>query len=199
MQGCTAGGKMSDSDLSKISDCDSSTWILPVNNFVAISTQWKSWYTARILCFNKRFKWNCTISTRIPNLGVWYYGTSRVGVGQKNPTPTPSVVRHRTPTPHKNFQLLATPQPCCNMPSLAACNRKGYAVKKRIRRCSQNLSASTNGVASILVKTIAFDKFCSSSLLRFFVSETVCLTNSALPRMRNVRQFNVVTNHVVCC
>ena len=26
------------------------------NNFVAISNQWKSWYTARILCFNKNFK-----------------------------------------------------------------------------------------------------------------------------------------------
>jgi len=32
---------------------------LAVNNFVATSSQWKSWYTARILSFNK----NCAIST----------------------------------------------------------------------------------------------------------------------------------------
>jgi len=31
---------------------------LPVNNFIATSTQWKSWYTARILCFNKGFRFN---------------------------------------------------------------------------------------------------------------------------------------------
>jgi len=36
---------------------------LAVNNFVAVSHQWKSWCTARILCFNKGFKGNCTIST----------------------------------------------------------------------------------------------------------------------------------------
>jgi len=40
-------------------------------NFVAISTQWKSWYTARILCFNKSFIRNCTDSTGFSNLGVW--------------------------------------------------------------------------------------------------------------------------------
>jgi len=44
---------------------------LAVNNFVATSIQWKSWYTATILCFNKSFKRHCTISTGIPNLGVW--------------------------------------------------------------------------------------------------------------------------------
>jgi len=42
--------------------------MLAVNNFVATSYQWNSWYTARILCFNKSFKRNCTISTGIPNL-----------------------------------------------------------------------------------------------------------------------------------
>jgi len=26
---------------------------LVVNNFIATSSQWKSWYTARILCFRK--------------------------------------------------------------------------------------------------------------------------------------------------
>jgi len=40
-------------------------------NFVATNTQWKSWYTARILYFNKSFVRNCTDSTRIPNLWVW--------------------------------------------------------------------------------------------------------------------------------
>jgi len=41
---------------------------LAVNNFVATSNQWKLWYTARILCFNKSFKRNCTISTGIPSI-----------------------------------------------------------------------------------------------------------------------------------
>jgi len=35
---------------------------LTVNYFVATSNQWKSWYTARITCFNKSFRRNCTIS-----------------------------------------------------------------------------------------------------------------------------------------
>jgi len=42
--------------------------------FCSHSNQWKSWYTARILCFKKNFKRDCAISTgtsyRIPNLGV---------------------------------------------------------------------------------------------------------------------------------
>jgi len=40
-------------------------WVfkLKLANFVATSSQWKSWYTARILCFNKSFQRNCTIST----------------------------------------------------------------------------------------------------------------------------------------
>jgi len=85
-QGCWVGGKMNDSnsDLSKISDfvtdlyivsdTDSLTkhdWNLVVNNFVATSNQWKSWYIARIICFHNSFKRNYPISTRIPNLGVW--------------------------------------------------------------------------------------------------------------------------------
>jgi len=44
---------------------------LAVSNFVATSNQWKSWHTARILCFNKNFKRNCTISTGISDWGVW--------------------------------------------------------------------------------------------------------------------------------
>jgi len=37
-----------------------------------------------------------------------------VGVEQKNPTPTSSVVRNPTPTPPENLRLLTTPapQPC---------------------------------------------------------------------------------------
>ena len=65
------------------------------------------WCTARNLCFNKSFKSNCTISTRILNLRVWFKKwsnwTSGAKVGQKNPTPTPSVVRN--PTPPKNLRL----------------------------------------------------------------------------------------------
>jgi len=38
----------------------------PVNNFVATSNQWKSWYTAKSICFKESFKRNCTISTGIP-------------------------------------------------------------------------------------------------------------------------------------
>jgi len=52
------------------------------------------------------FKRNCTISTEILNLGVckkWSDWTS--GVGQKNPTPTPSVVSNPAPTPPKNLRL----------------------------------------------------------------------------------------------
>jgi len=45
---------------------------LTANNFVAISDQWKSWCTARNLCFSKRFKRNCTVSAGIPISGVWY-------------------------------------------------------------------------------------------------------------------------------
>jgi len=37
--------------------------------------------------------------------------TSGVGVGQKNLTLTPSVVRNPTPTPSKNLRLLTTLQP----------------------------------------------------------------------------------------
>jgi len=43
---------------------------MAVKNYVGTSNQRKSWYTARILCFNRSFKRNCTISTGIPNLGV---------------------------------------------------------------------------------------------------------------------------------
>jgi len=71
-------------------------WSLAVNNFAAISNQWKSWCTARILCCNKSFQRNCTISTGIPDLKVrckkWFNWTSGGGVGQKNPTPTSSVL-----------------------------------------------------------------------------------------------------------
>jgi len=44
---------------------------LAVKNFVATNTQWKSWYIATIICFNKSFIRNCTISTGILNSGVW--------------------------------------------------------------------------------------------------------------------------------
>jgi len=43
---------------------------MAVKNYVGPSIQWKSWYTARILCFNRSFKRNCAISTGIPNLGM---------------------------------------------------------------------------------------------------------------------------------
>jgi len=43
---------------------------LKLTNFVATRNQWKSWCTARNLCFNKSFKRNSTISTGFPNLGV---------------------------------------------------------------------------------------------------------------------------------
>ena len=41
------------------------------------------------ICFNKSFKRNCTISTGIPNFGVWFKKWSNwtPGIGQKNPTP----------------------------------------------------------------------------------------------------------------
>jgi len=55
-----------------------------------------------------------TNSTGILYLGVWYKKWSNwscgVGVGQKNPTSTPNVVRN--PTLPKNLRLLPTPPPC---------------------------------------------------------------------------------------
>jgi len=63
----------------------------------------KSWYTARILCFNKRFKRNCTISTGIPNLWCKKLSNWTSGVGQNNQPPTPRVVRNPTLTPPKTF------------------------------------------------------------------------------------------------
>ena len=114
-QGCWVGGKISDSN----SHSDSLTWSewgLTVNSFVATNNQWKSWYTPRIICFNKSFKRHCrpTISTWIPKLGVWCKKcsnwTSGVGVRQKNPTPTPSVVRNPTP-PKTSDSLRLRPAP----------------------------------------------------------------------------------------
>jgi len=63
---------------------------LVINNFVATSNQWKSWYTARILCFNKSFKRNCTISTGIPDFGVWCkkWSNWKSGVGKKSDSDT---------------------------------------------------------------------------------------------------------------
>jgi len=94
-QGCGVGSKISDSEsnLSEISDSGlseiSNTRIRPVNikgMEFGCWNQWKSWYTARNLCFNKSFKRNCTISTGC-NLWVWCKKwsnwTSGVGVGQK--------------------------------------------------------------------------------------------------------------------
>ena len=80
LQGCRVGGKISDSNsnLSKISG----SRLRPCQNFLLrlvnikgtkfdCDNRWKSCCTARYLCFNKSFKRNCTISTGIPNLGVW--------------------------------------------------------------------------------------------------------------------------------
>jgi len=104
--GCGVGGKIfdsdSNSDLSKISDSDSRLRFLNIKGmkFVRL-TQWKSCWTARNPCFKKSFKRNCTISTGIPNLRVWFKKwsnwTSGIEVGEKNATPTPSVVRNPTP------------------------------------------------------------------------------------------------------
>ena len=67
--------------------------------------QWKSWCTARNLCFNKIFKRSCTLSTGIPNWSVWFKKWSNwtpgIGVEQKYPTLAPP----------KNIWLLTTPQP----------------------------------------------------------------------------------------
>jgi len=97
-------------------------WSLAVNNFAAISNQWKSWCTARILCCNKSFQRNCTISTGIPDLKVrckkWFNWTSGGGVGQKNPTPTSSVLSNRLRLHPNTSDSFATPnqaptrQPC---------------------------------------------------------------------------------------
>ena len=70
------------------------------------------WCTARNLCFNKSFKRNCTISTLIPNLGVWCkkWFIWTLGVGEKNPTPTPSVVKNPTPPKTSDCETLIRSQ-----------------------------------------------------------------------------------------
>ena len=61
--------------------------------------------TQEVSQFQQSFKRNCTISTGIPNLGVWCEKWSNwiSRVGQKNPTPTP--------TPPTNLRLLTTLAP----------------------------------------------------------------------------------------
>jgi len=58
---------------------------------------------AGIVCFNKTFKRNSTISTGIPNLGVWCKGWSNWTSGVGRRSRTPSVLRN--PTPPKNPRL----------------------------------------------------------------------------------------------
>jgi len=69
----------------------------------ATSNQWKSWYAARIICFYKSSNRNCTISTGIPNLGVWCEKKIQKDFRSrtKNPTLTanPSVLRNSILTP----------------------------------------------------------------------------------------------------
>ena len=117
-QGCGAGGKMSDSDLSKISDSDSRLLTITWTKFgcqqfcsnkksLELVVHSKNYS----MCFNKSLKRNCTISTGISNFEVWYKKwfswTSAVGVGQNNPTPTPtpSVLRNPNRTTPKNLRL----------------------------------------------------------------------------------------------
>jgi len=74
--------------------------------------------------FQQSFKRNCTISTGIPNLGVWCKKMIQldigVGVGQKNPTPTPpkNLKLHTTPQPKIKVALLPTIWPLQNGDSL---------------------------------------------------------------------------------
>jgi len=80
---------------------------LVVNNFVAISNQWKPLYTTRITCFNKSLKRNSNIATGIPNLRLWckkwLNWTSGVEVGQKKLTLTLGFLRNLTLTPPKKL------------------------------------------------------------------------------------------------
>jgi len=103
LQGCGVGGKMS--DLFEISDSDSlSEWSLTVNNFVATSTQWKSWYTARILCFKKNFHklYHFTSNSHRCVMQKMIQLDFRRRRWTKNPTPTPTltptIVSNPTPT-----------------------------------------------------------------------------------------------------
>ena len=78
VQGCGVGGKISDSNLSKISTPTFQHFRLrPLQNFrlrllnvkgmkFGCQHQWKSCCAAKNLCFNENFKINCTISTGIP-------------------------------------------------------------------------------------------------------------------------------------
>ena len=95
-----------DSDLSKISIFQLRLLNIQVMKF-GCKSQWKSWFTARNICFNKSFKRNCTISKGIPNLGLSCEKLSNwaPGARQKNPTPIASVVRNPSPTPSLRLRL----------------------------------------------------------------------------------------------
>jgi len=80
-QGCGVGGKISDSDLYKISDSSLQNFRLwPCQNIRLLDT--RKWNLAvkmkgnrgaqQEICFNKSFRRNCTVSTRIPYLRVWF-------------------------------------------------------------------------------------------------------------------------------
>ena len=112
-QGCGVGGKSdSNSDLSKIFESHSLT-----------STEWN--LTVKInenrgaqqeISVSTKVSKEITISTGIPNLGVWcnkwFNWTCEVGVGQKNPTP--SVVRNPIPNPPRNIRFrLRNPAVAC--------------------------------------------------------------------------------------
>jgi len=80
---------------------------LAAKNFIATNTQWKSWYTARTLCFNKSFIRKCTDKTRIPNLGVWCK-SDPIGLPESDKTCNSDLRVVRNPTPPERLPFSAT-------------------------------------------------------------------------------------------
>ena len=71
------------------------------------------------------FNRNSQLSSVCKKRSRW---TTGVGVGQKNPTPAPSVVRN--PTPPKNLRLLTTPQPCWRDKYIASVRNKQLTIRE---------------------------------------------------------------------
>jgi len=123
-QGCGVGSKISESDVSKISDSNfpkfptptpqhkgNEIWLLKPTEIVVHSKKFM---------FQQKFQkklWNFNRNSQFKSM-VWKIIQLDIRSRTKNPTPIPGVVSNPTPTPHKNLRLLVTltptpaPQPC---------------------------------------------------------------------------------------
>ena len=149
-QGCGVGGKTSDSDLSKISDSDSSTW-REWNFDVKING---SRGAQQEICSNKSFKRIYTISAGIPNLGMWRKNDPighpdsekksdsdsqccyESGSTQKPPTPRPWCLHHSFILPlcftYSDFHWQLVP--CCAMAITVSFLFNNWVIWKKLTK-----------------------------------------------------------------